>query len=89
MHLQAIRIQKGELKEYYSEISTIIREYTENRFGFNALDLPTYNILVELKKLNVDKEIIKSLGVILKRADNIKYAKGLSLEEENKEVSLD
>ena len=78
--------QKGELKEYYSEISTIIREYTELRFVFNALELPTSDILSELKKLKVEKKIIESLGIILKRADNIKYAKGLSLEDENKEV---
>ena len=26
--------QKGELKEYYSELSLILREYTENRFNF-------------------------------------------------------
>jgi len=78
--------QKGELKEYYSKISTIIREYTELRFGFNALELPTSDILSELKKLKVEKEIIESLGLLLRRADNIKYAKGLSLEDENKEV---
>ena len=40
--------QKGELKNYYSEISTIIREYTELRFGFNALELPTFDILSKL-----------------------------------------
>jgi len=78
--------QKGKLKEYYSGISTIIREYTELRFRFNALELPTSDILSKLRKIKVEKDIIISLGIILKRADNIKYAKGLSLEDENKEV---
>ena len=78
--------QKGKLKEYYSGISTIIREYTELRFRFNALELPTSDILSKLKKIKVEKDIIISLEITLKRADNIKYAKGLSLEDENKEV---
>ena len=73
--------QKGELKEYYTRISTIIREYTELRFAFNALELPTSDIIKKLEKLKVDGT--KILDSILKKADNIKYAKGLSLDEEN------
>jgi len=76
--------QKGELKEYYSELSMIVREYTENRFGFNALELPTSDIIDQLKIL--EKEIAENLKSILQKADNIKYAKGLSLEEENKQI---
>jgi hypothetical protein len=78
--------QKGNLKEYYSEISLIIREYTENRFEFNALELPTSEILSDLKKLKIDIILIEKLEFILRKADNIKYAKGLSLEEDNKEI---
>ena len=78
--------QKGELKEYYSEISTIIREYTELRFGFNALELPTSDILLELTQIKIEKETIQNIETILKRSDNIKYAKGFSIEEENKQT---
>ena len=78
--------QKGELKEYYSEISTIIREYTELRFGFNALELPTSDILLKLTQHKIEEEIIQDVGMILKRSDNIKYAKGFSMEEENKQT---
>ena len=74
--------QKGELKEYYARISTIIREYIELRFQFNALELPTRDILSYLK--NLPENEVKILEAILKKADNIKYAKGLSLDEENK-----
>jgi hypothetical protein len=74
--------QKGELKEYYSKISLILREYTEHRFRFSALELPTSEIEYYLKSVNKEWSII--LVAILRRADNIKYAKGLSLEEDNK-----
>ena len=78
--------QKGELKEYYSQISTIIREYTELRFGFNALELPTSDILLKLTQIKIEKETIQNIETILKRSDNIKYAKGFSIEEENKQT---
>ena len=75
--------QKGEIKEYYSEISFIIREYIENRYMINALELPTSDIMRSLK---IEKNIKKNLQSILEKADNIKYAKGLSLEKENIEA---
>ena len=75
--------QKGELKEYYSELSLILREYTENRFNFQALELPTSDIIRNLTQL--DSDLLSKLEFILRKADNIKYAKGLSLDEENKE----
>lgn len=75
--------QKGELKEYYSELSLILREYTENRFNFQALELPTSDIIRNLTQL--DSDLLSKLEFVLQKADNIKYAKGLSLDEENKE----
>ena len=74
--------QKGESKEYYTRISTIIREYIELQFEFNALELPTRDIVSHLKILPENE--VKMLESILKKADTIKYAKGLSLDEENK-----
>ena len=75
--------QKGELKEYYSELSLILREYTEHRFNFLALELPTSDITKNLKQ--IDSNILSKLEFVLVKADNIKYAKGLSEDEENKE----
>jgi len=75
--------QKGELKEYYSKISLILRQYIEMRFNFPALELPTSDIIKNLRKL--DSDLLSKLEFVLRKADNIKYAKGLSLEGENKE----
>ncbi|MDA0890352.1 MAG: hypothetical protein O3A52_04275, partial [Bacteroidetes bacterium] len=41
--------QEGNVKEYHSQLSEIIRRYTENRFQFIALELTTDEILQELK----------------------------------------
>ena len=78
--------QKGEMKEYYSEISLILREYTEERFRFNALELPTSDIEKSLNSIN--KNWSRILVSILRKADNIKYAKGLSLEKDNKTTMM-
>ena len=69
-------------RDFYSKISLIIREYIENRYQFNALELTTSEIISKLQ--NEPKENIEILENILRKADNIKYAKGLSHSEENK-----
>ena len=53
------------------------------RFNFPALELPTSDIIKNLKQL--DSDLLSKLEFVLRKADNIKYAKGLSLERENKE----
>ena len=37
--------QEGDVKKYHTKLSEIIRRYTENRFKFIALELPTDDII--------------------------------------------
>jgi len=76
--------QAGNVKEYHSEISEIIRRYTENRFNFIALELATEEIISELKS-KVNNEQLASITILLKRADLAKFAKSKPEETENKE----
>lgn len=76
--------QAGNVKEYHSEISEIIRRYTENRFNFIALELATEEIISELKS-KVNNEQLASITILLKRADLAKFAKRKPEETENKE----
>ena len=76
--------QKGKIKEYYSEISEIIRRYTEDRFNFIALELATDEIISELKS-KVNNEQLTSITILLQRADLAKFAKSKPDEDENKE----
>jgi len=76
--------QAGNVKEYHSEISEIIRRYTENRFNFIALELATEEIIRELKS-KVNNEQLASITIILQRADLAKFAKSKPEETENKE----
>ncbi len=76
--------QAGNIKEYHTEISEIIRRYTENRFDFIALELTTDEIISELKD-KVDNEQLASITILLQRADLAKFAKSKPDENENKE----
>ena len=76
--------QGGSVKEYYTELSEIIRRYTENRFNFIALELATDEIISELKS-KVNNEQLASITILLQRADLAKFAKSKPDEDENKE----
>jgi hypothetical protein len=63
--------QKGEIKNYQSELTYIIREYIENRYDIRALEMTTYEILNAIPK-EVDQQQLKN---ILQIADMVKFAK--------------
>jgi len=76
--------QSGKIKEYQSELSEIIRRYTEKRFSFIALELATDEILKELKS-RLNAEQLANIRRLLQRADLAKYAKSKPNDSENKE----
>ena len=76
--------QAGNIKQYHTQLSEIIRRYTENRFNFIALELATDEIISELKS-KVDNEQLASITILLQRADLAKFAKSKPDEDENKE----
>ena len=76
--------QGGSVKEYHTELSEIIRRYTENRFNFIALELATNEIISELKS-KVNNEQLAIITILLLRADLAKFAKSKPDEDENKE----
>ena len=74
--------QEGNVKEYHSQLSEIIRRYTENRFKFIALELTTDEILEELKSI-LSTEQLSNLRTLLQRADLVKFAKRKPLDTDN------
>ena len=76
--------QSGKIKDYQSELSEIIRRYTENRFNFIALELATDEILKELK-IRLNAEQLANIRKLLQRADLAKFAKSKPNNSENEE----
>ena len=62
------------VKEYYTQLTDALREYMFSRFGFNAAEMTTNEILDYLRGID-NKENIAELKEILETADLVKFAK--------------
>ena len=69
-------------KAYYTELTDVLRTYMEERFGFNAMEMTSSEIIDKLKDIN-DKESIKDLMFLFQTADLVKFAKHSPLMNEN------
>lgn len=74
--------QKGLSKEYYTELTDTIRTYIKNRFGFNALEMTSSEIIDKLLEIK-DKEAITDLRSLFQTADLVKFAKHNPMMNEN------
>ncbi len=68
--------QKGEVKEYYSRLSDILRRYIDNRYGISSPELTTDETVRMLQKAAVttgpQMSVVKE---ILSLSDMVKFAK--------------
>lgn len=67
--------QSGKVKEYFSSLTDIAREYIEGQFGVNAVEMTTDDILEEIKPLHFSKETYNKLKDTMEVADLVKFAK--------------
>ena len=74
--------QKGQPKEYYTELTETLRTYIKERFGFNALEMTSSEIIEKLLEMQ-DKEAIADLRSLFETADLVKFAKHNPLMNEN------
>ena len=74
--------QKGLSKEYYTELTDALRTYIKDRFGFNALEMTSSEIIDKLLEMK-DKEAIKDLRELFQTADLVKFAKHNPMMNEN------
>jgi hypothetical protein len=74
-------LQHANLKDYYSELTFIIRKYLEEKVYDKALESTTNELIARLSllkegnQIDIKKEDIKKLESILQRADLVKFAK--------------
>ena len=72
---------RSEVKEYYSELTFIIRKYLDEKVYDRALESTTselidrLNLLKEGNQISLSKETILHIESILQRADLVKFAK--------------
>lgn len=78
--LAALRAQRlperGQVREYYFELSMLFRRYLEDRFAFSAVEETRTEILERAARLSeLAPEEIESLGAWLDEGDLVKFAK--------------
>jgi hypothetical protein len=81
-------LQKGEVKEYYSEMTDIARTYIEESVKVPAMESTSSELITALKKAISEKKMfinraeLDQFKVVLENADLVKFAKSKPLQFE-------
>lgn len=76
--------QKGLVKQFYSQLTDVLRIYLEERYQFPAMEKTTVEILKSLKEVELpDDKLLAKMKKILETADLAKFAKYEPLPDEN------
>ena len=75
--------QQGAEKEYYTQLTDILRGYLYGRFGINAMEMTTPQILTKISDTDEAKEFASFVHSVLKEADFVKFAKAKPAAPEN------
>jgi len=68
-------IRRGRVKEYFLELSEILRQYFERRFEILAVESTTSEILRDLRKREIPESLLEKIQQVLDTADLAKFAK--------------
>ena len=76
--------QNDQIKQYYSDLTDILRTYLENRYRISAMEQTTYDIIALMKQQKLtDQEQLNLLSYVLEYGDLAKFAKYKPLPDEN------
>ncbi|MCF8332981.1 MAG: hypothetical protein K9I47_02440, partial [Bacteroidales bacterium] len=85
--LEALRKKKlwqnGKVKEYYSELTHILRVYIERKFEIQAVESTSNEILHDLKQFDIDSQLYGQLEDCLVTSDMVKFARMEPLPQEH------
>ena len=69
------KLYSSNLKEYYYELSMILRRFLSEKYGVSYLEMTTYEIKYRLQKQDLTIEKIQQIIGILQQSDLVKFAK--------------
>ncbi len=67
--------ESGHVKDYYTELSKILREYLERRYGFPALESSTQEVWDYAAQTGIPAQLLSGLGELLRWCDWVKFAR--------------
>lgn len=74
--------QSEDQKTYYTKLTDALRQYINERFGFNAMEMTSAEIIENLSQTG-DRKMIDELRELFQTADLVKFAKYSTLINEN------
>ena len=75
--------ERGQEKEYYTRLTEILRHYLDTRFGINAMEMTSSQILRALHSNEATRMPQKYMSRVLEIADFVKFAKVRPLPDDN------
>lgn len=81
--IKAEHMQTSEdQKTYYTQLTDTLRQYIQERFGFNAMEMTSSEIIANLQTMG-DRRMLDELSELFATADLVKFAKYSTLINEN------
>ncbi len=68
-------LEAGKAKEFYSELTDILRRYLERQFQIEALEQTSFEITRSLKEKEFGGEAVSKANELLEQSDLVKFAK--------------
>lgn len=75
-------VRQEDQKEYYTKLTDTLRRYIEERYGFNAMEMTSAEIIDRLTA-EQDAQAMEELRTLFSTADLVKFAKYSTLINEN------
>jgi len=72
---QSGMLERGEIKEYFIEVSDIIRRYVEDRYRVDALEMASHEVIMGLERAGVVFDVRLQFERFLGDCDLVKFAK--------------
>ncbi len=82
--VQSDLLAGGDVKEYYTRLSDIIRQYIENRYFINALEMTTTQLLGAMRQAGLE-DLVETMNDFLSTCDLVKFAAFIPDEETHRQ----
>lgn len=79
-------LSQGLIKEYYIQVSDVIRQYIESRYKIGALESTTQELIEKMNIRKIEEEHLKLIQHFLEKCDLVKFAKYIPPQEETTKV---
>jgi hypothetical protein len=78
--------QQGRIKDYYTQVTDVLRIFLEERFGISAPEMTSDELLERMRRKVTDTRSMELLRSVLVLADLVKFAKAHPLPDEHEQL---